>query len=85
MPRRLTDQLERAAEAAGIAYQREVLLGGATDAWGIQLSAGFLTGCISVPSRYIHSAVGCVHLDDVEGAVQLILAFIDDVGKNGVG
>ena len=28
---------------------------------------GVLTGCISVPSRYIHSAVGCMHLDDVEG------------------
>ena len=35
VPRRLTDQLERAADAAGVAYQREVLLGGATDAWGI--------------------------------------------------
>jgi endoglucanase len=83
VPRRLTDQFERAADSAGVAYQREVLLGGATDAWGIA-SAGFLTGCISVPSRYIHSAVGCVHLDDVEGTVELILAFIEDVGKNGV-
>ena len=32
VPRRLTDRFERAAEAAGVAYQREVLLGGATDA-----------------------------------------------------
>ena len=46
-------------------------MGGATDAWGIALSGtGVLTGCISVPSRYIHSAVGCVHLDDVEGAIR---------------
>jgi hypothetical protein len=29
--------------------------------------------------------VGCVHLDDVEGAVQLLLAFIEDVGTNGIG
>jgi endoglucanase len=37
-----------------------------------------------VPSRYIHSAVGCVHLDDVEGCVKLLLAFIEDVGTNGI-
>ena len=49
-------------------------MGGATDAWGIA-NSGVLSGCISVPSRYIHSAVGCV---------QLLVAFIDDVGKNGI-
>ena len=85
VPRRLTDRLERAAEGAGIEYQREVLLGGATDAYGIQLSGtGVLTGCISVPSRYIHSAVGCVHLDDVDKAADLIVAFIADIGANGL-
>jgi len=56
------------------------LMGGATDAWAISLSGrGVLSGCVSLPSRYIHSAVGCVHLDDLEGAVELILAFIDGV------
>ena len=78
VPRRLTKRLEETAEAAGIAFQREVLLGGATDAWGIALSGrGVLTGCVSLPSRHIHSAVGCVHLDDLEGAVSLILAFLE--------
>ena len=58
------------AETAGIAYQREVLIGGGTDAWLDRPGGGgFLAGCISVPSRYIHSAVGCVHLDDLDGAV----------------
>lgn len=80
VPRRLTKRLEEAAGSAGIAFQREVLLGGATDAWGISLSGGgVLTGCVSLPSRYIHSAVGCVHLDDLEGAVSLILAFLETV------
>ena len=85
VPRRMTDRLEQVAERAGIAYQREVLLGGATDAWGIQLSGtGVLTGCVSIPSRYIHSAVGCVDVDDVEGAIELILAFIASVAADGV-
>jgi putative aminopeptidase FrvX len=85
VPRRLTNRLEEVAESAGISYQREVLMGGATDAWGIALSGtGVLTGCISVPSRYIHSAVGCINVDDVEGAIQLIVAFIENVAAHGV-
>jgi len=80
VPRRLTDRLEQAAADAGIEFQREVLLGGATDAWGIALSGrGVLAGCVSLPSRYIHSAVGVVNLDDLEGAVELIIAFLESV------
>jgi endoglucanase len=54
-----------------------VLFGGGTDAWTIATSGhGVLAGCVSVPSRYIHSAVGCVHLDDLEGCVTLVLEFL---------
>jgi endoglucanase len=78
VPRRLTQRLEQAADGAGLAYQREVLFGGGTDAWTIATSGhGVLAGCVSVPSRYIHSAVGCVHLDDLEGCVRLVLAFLE--------
>jgi putative aminopeptidase FrvX len=78
VPRRLTQRLEQAADRVGLAYQREVLFGGGTDAWTIATSGhGVLAGCVSVPSRYIHSAVGCVHLDDLEGCVRLVLAFLE--------
>jgi putative aminopeptidase FrvX len=78
VPRALTKKLVETAKANGIPYQREVLLGGATDGWAISLSGeGVATGCISLPSRYIHSATGCVHLDDLEQAVQLIVKFIE--------
>lgn len=78
VPKRLTRKLVEVAERHQIPYQREVLLNGATDGWAISLSGkGVLTGCISIPSRYIHSATGCVHLDDVENAVQLIVAFVE--------
>ena len=51
VPRRLTSRLEAAADTAGVAYQREVLLGGATDAWGIALSGtGVLAGCVVPPA-----------------------------------
>ena len=78
MPRRLTRRLEEAAERAKVPFQREVLLGGATDAGSIALAgAGSLTGCVSIPSRHIHSAVGVVHLGDMEQCVDLLLAFAE--------
>ncbi len=86
VPRRLTRRLEEAADGAGIAYQREVLFGGGTDAWAIGTSGrGVLAGCVSVPSRYIHSAVGCVHLDDLEGAVGMVLAFLESLREQPLG
>jgi endoglucanase len=85
VPRTITERLERAAERASIAYQREVLVGGGTDSWEIALSGlGALAGCVSVPSRYIHSAVGMVDLDDIDGAAELILAFLEDLPAEGV-
>ena len=78
MPRRLTRRLEEAAARAKVPFQREVLLGGATDAGSIALAgAGTLTGCVSIPSRHIHSAVGVVHLGDMEQCVDLLLAFAE--------
>jgi len=86
VPRRLTRRLEEAADGAGIAYQREVLFGGGTDAWAIGTSGrGVLAGCVSVPSRYIHSAVGCVHLDDLEGAAGMVLAFLESLREQPLG
>jgi putative aminopeptidase FrvX len=76
VPKRLTSKLVAVAEERGIPYQREVLFNGATDAWSMSLSGeGVATGTISLPSRYIHSAIGCVCPEDLAGAVDLIAAF----------
>jgi putative aminopeptidase FrvX len=78
VPRRLTRRLEEAAARANVPFQREVLMGGATDAGSIALAgAGTLTGGVSIPSRHIHSAVGVVHLGDMEQCVDLLLAFAE--------
>ncbi len=67
--------MERRAEEAGIAYQLEVLTGGTTDARAIQTSRGGVpAGCVSIPSRYVHSPSQLVDLVDVEGAVDLLVA-----------
>ena len=55
----------------------EVLEAGTTDARAIQLTrAGVPAGCISIPCRYVHAPSEMVDLNDVQNAVQLLLALI---------
>jgi tetrahedral aminopeptidase len=69
------DWMIRTAEAASLPYQREVLLGGTTDATAIQSTrAGVPAGCLSIPTRYIHSPSEMVDAGDVRGAVKLLAA-----------
>jgi endoglucanase len=78
------DWLLRTAEAAGIPCQREVLTAGTTDACAIQVTrAGVPAGCVSVPTRYVHSPSEMVDYGDVRGAVTLIMAALSaaiDIG-----
>jgi endoglucanase len=70
--------LYAAAEADGISFAVEVSPGGttSTDADAVYLSrAGVATGVVSVPLRYMHSPVEMLDLDDLEKAVQLVVAF----------
>jgi tetrahedral aminopeptidase len=67
------DWLIRSAETAAVPYQREVLLRGTTDAAAIQLSrAGVPAGCLSIPTRYVHSPSEIVDYGDVLAAVKLL-------------
>ncbi len=74
---RVIDWMVRTAEAQGLPYQLEILEGGSTDARAMQLTrAGVPAGCLSIPSRYIHSPSEMVDYNDVQQAVQLMLALI---------
>ena len=65
------------AEKAGLPYQMEVLEGGTTDARAIQLTrAGVPTGCLSIPTRYIHSPSEMVDYNDVQNSVRLLVELI---------
>ena len=65
------------AEEEGIPYQLEVSDGGTTDATSIHLTGeGIPTGVISPASRYIHTPVSVINLDDVENTVKLIVAVL---------
>ncbi len=68
------DWLIAAARAAQVPYQLEVLVGGTTDAAAMQLTrAGVPSGCLSIPCRHIHSPNEMVDIQDVVGAVQVLL------------
>ena len=73
--------LVETAEREGIEYTVEASgRRTATDADAIQISkSGIATGLVSVPLRYMHSPVEMVDLRDVEGAIELLVAFATSV------
>lgn len=74
----LVKLLKEAAEDAKVKYQSEILLRGGTDTAAIQMTgAGCPAGCISIPTRYIHSGVEVIDMKDAEGAAEIFKAFAD--------
>jgi endoglucanase len=80
---RLFDRLVDTAEATGITYQVAAHgRGTGTDANAIQLvRAGIVTGLVSIPNRYMHSAVETIALADIDQAADLLAALL--VGLTG--
>ena len=77
VPPAIKNLMVQRAEEAGIPYQLEVLPGGTTDAAGIQLSReGVPSGCISIPTRYLHTVSETVDLGDVCACVDLLVAIL---------
>ena len=75
---RVVDWMIKAAEKAKIPYQREVLLIGSSDASGIQISrAGVMTGALSIPVRYVHSASEMVDFNDLKNSVKLLVTMLN--------
>jgi endoglucanase len=72
--------VERLIDVCGakdIAYQLAALgRSSPTDANAIQLSrAGVAAGLVSIPNRYMHSAVEMISLDDIDRAADLLAGF----------
>lgn len=75
----LLRHLRDIAERNKIRYQLEILPRGGTDAGAIQRSRAGVPVCtLSIPTRYVHSVVECVHRDDVNATVALLVNFIKE-------
>ena len=73
--------MENVAKKHNIPYQREILKGGGTDTGAIQRGGdGAIVGCISIPTRHIHSVVEMCHKDDVAHSITLLTHCIEEMG-----
>jgi tetrahedral aminopeptidase len=76
---KLVDFMRELCEARGIPWQMEVLPRGGTDTSAIQRAGkGAAAGCISVPTRYVHSVIEMIHPHDLQASVDLMAALIEE-------
>ena len=75
----IVDRLTELAEQKEIPYQYEVLPYGGTDTSSMQIAGeGCAAGCISIPTRYIHSPVETVDFKDLQACADLLIAFVEN-------
>lgn len=73
------DRLVKLSQAQAIPYQMEVLTAGGTDSGAIHQSRGGVpSGVISIPCRYVHSAAETIDLRDMEAAVKMLVAYVNE-------
>ena len=74
--------MEEIAKSFEIPYQKEVLTGGGTDTGALQRSGeGAIVGCISIPSRHIHSVVEMCHKEDIQHSIDLLTHCIEQLDR----
>lgn len=72
-------KLAELASKNNISYQLEIMNDGGTDAGAISLSgSGVKTGGISIPTRYIHSPSEMINKNDLNSAIDLLVAFLEE-------
>lgn len=76
---RLVKALKTLAERRELKHQLEILPRGGTDAGPLQRThAGIPAATISVPTRYVHTSIEMAHRGDIEAAIELTRAFIEE-------
>ena len=71
--KKMIEAMKSVAEAGNIPIQYEVLESGGTDTCMLQQAAGgCVAGALSVPTRYGHSAVEVIDMNDVSGGVKIL-------------
>ena len=74
---RLRNLMVQRAKEGRIPYQLEVLTAGGTDTAAIQMAReGVPAGCISIPSRYVHSISEMIDARDVQACIDLLTAIL---------
>ena len=75
----IVDKLISISKEKNIKSQLEILAYGGTDTSSIQMTGmGCRAGAISIPSRYIHSGVEMIDMNDYKACIELAIAFIEE-------
>lgn len=78
----VTQHLEKIAKENNLPYQLEVFMGIGTDGGAIHMTnTGVSTGVISIPSRYTHTPIELVDLNDMEHSYQLLYHFVTTLNQ----
>lgn len=79
--RRMIAFMKATADKHGIPWQPEVLTGGGTDTAATQRSGknGSVAGCISIPTRHIHSVIETASKSDINHSVQLLVKCLEEM------
>lgn len=78
----LVELLSRIAREREIPHQFHVANRGGTDTGSLQLSGeGAIAGCVSIPTRYVHSSVEACHPDDIDASIRLVAGLIERIGE----
>ncbi len=76
---KMVDRLTQLAKDNNIKYQYEVLLAGGTDTSAMQVAgAGAHACCISLPTRYVHTPVETIDIDDLNACMELLKLFVEN-------
>ncbi len=79
----LVEFIRKLADDRGIDYQMEILVRGGTDTSSMQkFSPGAHSTCLSIPTRYGHSPVAVISRHDVMCAIDLLVAFLNEIGPD---
>lgn len=78
--RETVEKLISLAKENDVKYQCEILTYGGTDTASIQMSgAGVKAGALSIPTRYIHSGVEMIDMNDADACVELAILFVNEI------
>lgn len=79
---RMVRFMESTAKRHSINWQREILVGGGTDTGPLQRAAdGAIVGCVSIPTRHIHSVVEMCHKEDIQGSINLLTKCVEELDQ----
>ncbi|MEM7037611.1 MAG: M42 family peptidase [Bacteroidota bacterium] len=76
---RMVEFLRETAKDNNIPWQSEILTAGGTDTAMVQRGGknGSISGCISIPTRHIHSVIEMAHKTDIQASIDLLAAGLE--------